>query len=201
MDTAITDAPTDASASRSGVMPFEQEPLESQHAGTVSPRHLLVDAALGALAGAAGVWAMDKVGWWMYRRESDEKLAREHQARPHGMDPAHAAVEKIANATGMDMPTSQPNPAGIAVHYGLGVTPGALYGAARHEFPALRTGNGALYGLGLFLMTDEVTAPLLGIASHPADYPIDAHIRGLVSHVVLGVVTETVLAAADRVRS
>jgi hypothetical protein len=163
-------------------------------------RNVAVDMVLGALAGAAGVWVMDRVGWAMYDREDPAALAQEHQARAGGRDVAHAMVAKFGEVTGADVPTEQPSPAGLAVHYGLGMVPGALYAAARDEVPALRAGNGALYGLGLFVMNDEVAAPLMGVASGPGAYPWQAHARGLISHVVLGVVTESVLKVFDRLR-
>ena len=160
----------------------------------------LVDMAAGAIAGAIGVWAMDKVGWFLYDREDAEALERERRARVDGKDPAHAAVDKVAELTGADLPSAQPSAPGIVVHYALGVVPGALYAAARHEIPQLRAGGGALYGLGLSLTQDEMMAPLLGIAGSPGEYPWEAHARGLISHAALGVVTETVLTLFDRVR-
>jgi hypothetical protein len=164
------------------------------------PRNVALDLLLGAVAGAAGVWVMDRVGWLMYDREDPAALAHEHRARPGDRDVAHAMVAKAGEATGTDVPTEQPNRGGLAVHYGLGMMPGALYAAARHEVPALRAGNGALYGFGLFAMNDELAAPLLGVASGPGAYPPQAHVRGLVSHVVLGVVTESLLKLFDRAR-
>jgi hypothetical protein len=163
-------------------------------------RNVALDLLLGAVAGAAGVWVMDRVGWLMYEREDPSALAQEHRARPGDRDVAHAMVAKVGEVTGVDVPAEQPNSAGLAVHYGLGMLPGALYAAARHEVPALRAGNGAVYGLGLFAMNDELAAPLLGVASGPDAYPWQAHARGLVSHVVLGVVTESVLKLFDRAR-
>lgn len=163
-------------------------------------RNVVVDMALGAVAGAAGVWVMDKVGWYMYNREDPHALAQELHARPYGKDVAHAAVEKVARLVGADVPTPQPSAVGIGVHYALGVLPGALYAAARREVPALRAGGGALYGFGLFAVNDEMAAPLLGIAAGPTEYPWQAHVRGLVSHVVLGMVTEGVLSLFDRAR-
>ncbi|MBG6219000.1 hypothetical protein IWX75_003488 [Arthrobacter sp. CAN_A6] len=163
-------------------------------------RSIAVDMLLGAVAGAAGVWAMDRVGWFLYNHEDPAALEREHQARTGGKDVAHAAIEKAADMTGINLPTGEPNPAGIAMHYALGVLPGALYGAARHKVPALRAGNGALYGCGLFALMDETVDPALGIAAGPTHYPWQAHVRGLVSHIVLGITTETVLRASDRVR-
>jgi hypothetical protein len=53
-------------------------------------------------------------------------------------------VQKVAEAAG----AQQRNGVGIAVHYGLGMGPGALYTHRRRQYPWLRTGRGALYGLG-----------------------------------------------------
>lgn len=194
-------------------------------AGTVAgrPRGVLMDLVLGAAAGAAGVWVMDRVGWFMYDREDQgavaqelparrgggdveftraEASARQGQAQPGtpGKDTAHVAAEKAVRATGVNVRTAQPNPVGIVVHYGLGVLPGALHGVLRRRIPALGAGAGALYGAGLFVVNDEIVAPALGLASGPRQYPWQAHARGLVAHTVLGVVTETVLRAIDRVR-
>jgi hypothetical protein len=167
---------------------------------SASQRNIAVDVVLGAVAGAAGVWVMDPVGWFMYDHEDPAALAQEHRARPGGRDVAHAVVAKVGELTGTDVSTGQPSAPGLAVHYGLGMVPGALYAIARNEVPALRAGNGALYGFGLFAMNDEVAAPLLGVASGPRAYPWQAHVRGLVAHVVLGIVTESVLKLFDRLR-
>lgn len=155
--------------------------------------------ARGAVAGAVGVLAMDVVTWAMYRRESRLDLLREKRARVYGKDTAHALVRHITRAVGSKAGSSEPNGAGIAVHYGLGMGPGALYAVQRHRRPWLRKGGGALYGLLLFLVNDEVAAPLLRLAGPPSAYPVKTHIRGLVGHVVLGVGTEAALnAIGDR---
>lgn len=195
----------------------------SVHLGQQPSRSAAVDVLLGAAAGAAGVWAMDRVGWFLYNREDPDAIARELQARrgeggveysgaekealdrqppsqPGGKDVAHAGVEKVAWITGIDVRTSQPNAAGIALHYALGVVPGALYGVIRRQLPVLQAGGGAFYGLCLFVLMDEVAAPALGLASGPRDYPWQAHARGAVAHVVLGVATEGLLRVVDRGR-
>ena len=51
----------------------------------------------------------------------------------------------------------------------------------------------------MFLVNDEILAPVLGLASGPAAYPWQAHARGLVGHLVLGAVTDTVLAVTEQV--
>ena len=100
-------------------------------------------------------------------------------------------------AAGSDAGSSEPNGAGIAVHYGLGMAPGALYAQQRQQRAWLRRGNGALYGAALYLANDLVAARLLGIAGPQTKYPWQAHVRGVIGHVVLGVVTESTLNAMD----
>ena len=153
----------------------------------------------GAVAGAVGVWLADRVGWFLYRRDGPATLRRERAARPEGKDPAHVAAGRLAGALGVAPSLPQPHPAGIAVHYALGVVPGALYGALRHRVRGLGAGYGLPYGLGLFLVNDELLAPALGLASGPAAYPWQAHARGLAAHLVLGAATDAACGLFDRV--
>ncbi len=151
------------------------------------------DLARGASAGAVGVWAMDVATWWMYRLESSEALQGEKRARPKGMDPAHAAARYLAETIGSDAAEEEPNAGGIAIHYLLGMAPGAAYARLRRRLPWLRAGRGAMYGAALFVMNDEIANRLLRLSGPQGNYPWQAHLRGLVGHVVLGVVTESTL--------
>ncbi len=153
----------------------------------------------GAISGAVGVWVMDQVGWGMYLREDPQALRQEQMARVGGKDVAHVAANKLAHAVGADLSPEQPHPAGISIHYALGVLPGALYGPLRKRVNGLGAGRGLVYGLGLFLVNDELLAPVLGLASGPTAYPWQAHVRGLVSHLVLGVVTDALCDVLDQV--
>ncbi|MCW2135378.1 hypothetical protein [Arthrobacter sp. VKM Ac-2550] len=104
--------------------------VEEELAATVpgKGRHIAVDLLLGGLAGAAGVWVMDKVGWYLYEREEPRALARELRARVDGKDVAHVLAQKAARLTGMARKVEQPSPIGIGVHYALGILPGAVHG-------------------------------------------------------------------------
>jgi hypothetical protein len=154
---------------------------------------MLVDALSGAVAGAVGVWVMDRVDWAMYRAESPQARQRTKRVRPGGLDPAHVLVNRVAGAFGTTLSPPQPHPAGIAVHYSLGIGPGALYGAFHDRAPVLGVGRGALFGLGLFLVQDEVVNAATGLSARPGQYPWQAHARGLVAHLVYGLVTDSVL--------
>lgn len=157
-----------------------------------------VDMLKGAVAGAIGVWAMDRVDWYMYLRllDTPESRRRTESVRPHGMDPAHAMAHQGARA--LELTPAAPwrdNPAGLAVHYSLGIGPGALYGGRRGRVPYVDAASGLLYGLGLFIVEDEIANPLMRFAAPPQHYPWQAHVRGLVAHLVYGAVTELVMQA------
>lgn len=152
---------------------------------------LVAGAVVGAAAGAIAVWAMDRVDWFAYNHESEEARQRTIAARPSGKDPAHIMVDKVAGMAGKEI--TQPHPAGIAAHYSLGIAPGVIYGALHESLPGLSAGRGTLFGLGLFLMQDEGLNAVTGLSGKPQQYPWQAHARGLVAHVVYGVVMDSVV--------
>lgn len=162
-------------------------------------RDLITDVVKGAVAGAVGVWALDKVTWWLWDRENPVLLQQEQAARPEGLDPAHVMANRAAEAVGARLSPRQPHRAGIAVHYGLGIVPGAAYGALRNRVGGVGAAGGLLYGLGLFLVQDEGLNPILGTSGGPTEYPWQAHARGLVGHLVLGAVTHATLNVLDQV--
>lgn len=156
------------------------------------------DAAVkGAVAGTVGVWVMDVVTWVMYRRESTATIATEKKARKFGKDPAHAAARHVARLAGSDAAQVEPNAGGIFIHYLLGIGPGMLYGKLRRSAPAVTAGKGALWGAGLYVANDLLAGRLLRLMGPQRDYPWQAHVRGVVGHVVLGVTTHAVLEALE----
>jgi hypothetical protein len=62
----------------------------------------------------------------------------------------------------------------------------------------VRTGRGTLYGLALFLIQDEFINSLVGFSGRPEEYPWQVHARGLVGHLVYGVVADVTLDLLDR---
>lgn len=160
---------------------------------------VLGDVVKGAIAGAVGTWLMDQVTWYMWNRQDLATLRREEQeARTEGMDPAHVTANRVARAFGKQLRPAQPHPAGVGVHYGIGIAPAMLYAPLRRRIPVLGAAGGLLYGLGLFLAVDEGVVPALGLAGSPGEYPWQAHLRGLVGHLVLGAGTHATLALLDQ---
>ena len=162
-----------------------------RHAGRARS-DIVLDALVGAIAGAAAVWVMDRVDWFNYRRgvDSHRTRRRTQQARPRGMDPAQVMAAEAGDQAGLALAPRQLDAAGLVVHYGLGIMPGALYGALRGRVDYLDAGRGSLFGLGLFLIQDEGINAAAGLSSRPQDYPWTAHARGLVAHLVYGLVTD-----------
>lgn len=160
---------------------------------------VLKEVVKGAIAGAVSVWMMDRVTWYMYRNEDPEAYLQEKRAQKGGKYVAFVAADKIASAVGTRMNDRQEFIAGKTIHYLLGAMPGALYGLLRHRVNGLDKGRGLLYGLGLFLVMDELIAPLTGLSSGPLAYPWQAHARGLAGHLTVGATTDAAVRVLDKV--
>lgn len=158
---------------------------------------MMTNAVKGALAGAFAVWAMDKLDWFIFNHEDPAARRRTEHVRPGGLDPAHVVANRVANTFGTELTPKQPHPAGIAIHYGLGIGPAAIYGAFRDRLPVSQPGQDHLYGLGLglglFAIQDEGLNRAMGLSADPRRYPWQAHFRGFVAHVAYGVVTNIML--------
>ena len=160
---------------------------------------VLTDAVIGAVAGAAAVWVMDRVDWFNFLHVVPPEARRRTQAvRPGGMDPAHVAADKIATAAGYELEPKGNNPVGQAVHYSVGIAPAVLYSVLRRRAPAVTAGRGALFGVGFFLIEDEGMNALTGLSAPQGEYPWQAHARGLAAHVVYGLALDAALNIADR---
>lgn len=176
----------------------------------------VTDALIGAAAGALGVWVLDRLDWFMWKRESPETRRQTTAARPNGEPPAHVVAGKVEEAIGVDAPAhndvgqriehletkglwKDPHyAAGAAVHYGLGVGPGAIYSVVQEKIPLPGPVRGALYGLTLFVSQDELANTVSGLAGKPRQYPWQAHARGLFQHIAYGIVTDAAITFAKR---
>ena len=87
---------------------------------------------------------------------------------------------------------------GQVVHYSIGIAPAIGYALLRDRLPITGVARGALYGLGLFAMEDEVINTVTGLGAKPQEYPWQDHARGLIAHVLYGVTTELALNAVER---
>ncbi|HVM38147.1 MAG TPA: hypothetical protein VM265_07160 [Sphingomicrobium sp.] len=155
-------------------------------------------ALMGAAAGAVGTWALDRADWRMWNNEGEDARLQTDAVRPFGEPPAHVLASKAQRASGIESTPEQHELAGVAVHYGIGIAPAVAYAVVRDKLPGRGPARGLLYGLGLFLLQDETANAVTGLGAKPNRYPWQAHARGLISHLVYGVVTEMVLNGMDR---
>lgn len=177
---------------------MDLETFEGKPAMRYRPsRSVGMDLFKGAVAGIVATWVMDRVDWVMYRREDPKSRRRTRAVRPEGKDPAHVIASRAAQAMGYD-PVPQDHPAGLAVHYAIGVAPAALYGATRDRVPMVGAGRGLAFGFAMFIAEDEVANPLMGFAAPPQRYPWQPHARGLVAHLVYGLVADAMLTQLNR---
>lgn len=153
----------------------------------------LTKALMGAAAGAIGVWALDRVDWFMWDRMDEADRRRTRAARPGGEPPAHVLATKLETLTGTEPSERLHETAGDVIHYSLGIGPAVAYAMTRDKLPLEGPARGLLYGLGMFLVQDEALNTATGLGGKPGDYPWQDHARGLVAHLVYGLTTEVAL--------
>ena len=134
---------------------------------------------------------MDLVTTGMYEVQPREVTQREAAARPNGKSSVANMVDLFESETGLTVPAERRPLVENAIHYALGVVPGAIYGVVRRHVPVARLGRGLAFGMALFAVNDEYLNTKLGLAGPFDAYPPEAHLRGVAGHAVLGVATET----------
>jgi putative membrane protein len=84
------------------------------------------------------------------------------------------------------------------MHWGFGAAAGAAYGAFAEFYPPVTSKQGASFGMALVALTHDTTLPILGLAAKPQAQTTREHTSELASHIVYGVVTETVRSIVRR---
>lgn len=159
---------------------------------------MVTDIALGAVAGLAATWVMGLVTSYMY--EHEDSAAREEEDAARGGRTAYGtAAERAASAAGADLSDEQIQKLGSGIHWVLGMGAGAAYGALRHRLPAADAAQGLAFGTAFWGLIDEGANTALRLTPGPTAFPWQTHARGLAGHLVFGLVTETILDAADRI--
>ncbi len=151
----------------------------------------------GLVAGAIGAWVMDRTTWLLQDRQPPRAIRREREAWPEGLDVSHALGYKLAGAAGLPGSKNQPSTLGMTAHYLLSIGPAILYAGLRERDLRFAADRGLLYGFLIFVLWDELLSAAAGVAGKPTKYPRQAHLRGLVGHLALGLVTHIALSALE----
>jgi uncharacterized membrane protein YagU involved in acid resistance len=174
--------------------------------------HLWKGLAAGVVGGLVASAVMNKFqALWSRLAEGEERshgaqslqqgaprhgIARELQAVGKD-DDEDDAPERLANAISVgvsqqELTQREKDTAATALHYAMGATSGALYGAAAEIIPAVKVGAGVPFGTVIWLAVDEGLVPAVGLSKSPAEYPLPVHLYSFSSHVVFGLTTELV---------
>jgi putative membrane protein len=116
-----------------------------------------------------------------------EKIFPPHR---HGEpEPQTLLVEKIF---GHRLEGAKKLAATETIHWGFGAATGAAYGALAEFYPAATAKDGAAFGMALTTLTHGTALPALGIGAEPENQTMREKSSDIATHVVYGVVTETV---------
>jgi len=153
---------------------------------------VLRGALAGAIAGLVGAYAMERFqAFWSdtAQRARPRQIASAAKDEPTTVKAAERLTENVFHA---ELPEEIKPVAGEAIHYGMGMLSGAIYGLVADVLPFVRAGNGLLFGAVLWWVADNTAVPAVGLSKRPSAYPPSTHAYALSSHLVYGFVTETV---------
>ena len=159
---------------------------------------LLVDVAVGLLAGLAATWATDLAQEPLRRATPDSVRRREARVSP-GPSSSQVAARRIAEHLGRPVEDRRLRPVAKAVHYGLGMAWGPVYCLLRRHGGMQPLGAGLAAGAALSLVVDEGLTPALGLSAPNRAYPAATHLRGFLAHLVWGAAAALAAEAAYRV--
>jgi hypothetical protein len=108
---------------------------------------------------------------------------------PGSMQAASAIAEPLL---GRRLSEREKEIGGPVMHYLFGAAAGALYGAAAEVDDSSTRGSGIPYGIGVWLLADEIGMHAAGFATKPTDYPVSRHAATLATHIVFGLTVEGV---------
>ncbi len=161
-------------------------------------RDLLAGAAAGALGGAA----LLGLSMTLYDLAKPQDIEREQAIEPR--DPFIVLAQKMQKATGKEMTEHEEKVFEQGVANGLSAVMGAAYALTARQWKLGWLAGGVAFGALFWLVEDEGIGPMMGLAGDNTKYPLEAHLRGLLSHIAFGVVTAGLLEAAglpDRPKS
>jgi len=139
---------------------------------------------VGAAVGYAANRCMDVATSWFYDQQSDASKAREEEVFPGG-----AIVNggrEVARMLGIDADEQRIEQLGIGAHRGMAMAYGAI-GGMLVGFGMRPMRAGLIIGALAFVLVDEALNAVQ-LEPSPTDFPVEAHLRGVVGHVTYGAV-------------
>ena len=143
-----------------------------------------MDVAVGIVSGYAGTKVMEPVAMGLYKLEPEAARRQEDAVRPG--PPYEIAARKTTDLLGIDLEEEQLKKAGMAFHYGLGMSWGPVYTILRRRTGLSPVAAGLLSGASMSLIVDEGVTPMLGFSAPNREYPLVTHLRGFAAHLAFG---------------
>ncbi len=110
--------------------------------------------------------------------------------RTHGEpEPSEVLAEKLVSHP---LHGTEKEVAVQAIHWGFGALAGAAYGALAEYYPQATAKDGAGFGMALASLTYQETLPAMGLSAASEDQSAREKSSEMASHVIYGIVTETV---------
>ncbi len=173
---------------------------------------LLKNAALGAVGGLAGTYAMQMYWQGASAVAGEDPRQWTNEGPPHTLDEmdvagqhhkedesstAAAGREAYEAATGEEPSDDTKSELSYAVHWGYGTAMGALYGVLSGGRDGAGVANGLVFGTALWLLGDELAVPLLGLSQGATAYPPAQHANRLGAHLAYGLALAAVTRTAQ----
>lgn len=117
---------------------------------------------------------------------------------PGQVEPPQFAVAHAAAAVGVALPLATVQTAGKSLHWTFGTITGGVYGVVAELYPQATAWRGGAFGLALNRATHEGLLPKLNLVPPIAEQTSQERISEWVTHVVYGVVTESVRRAVRK---
>jgi uncharacterized membrane protein YagU involved in acid resistance len=163
------------------------------------PRGSLVAGAIGGLAGTVAM-SLFEITWSSLASPPRPARRLEHagrgprhaaQSEPRSHEKPRSTSEQLIDTIShklLDHEPTQPQREylGSAFHYAFGAAAGTIYAALAPRYPKLTAARGALYGLLVWLLADELLVPALRIADPPWRSPLRLHLYSIGAHLAYG---------------
>lgn len=149
-------------------------------------RETLIDIFSGVVGGIVATHVNDYVEKVFWELTPETEKAREPETEDDSS--AESAARMLLECVEDSPPEDEVEIAKMGVHYGLGAAWGPLYCWLRRHGGMSPLATSVTSGTALSLLVDETLNPVLGITLPNEAYPESAHVRGVMTHVIWGLV-------------
>ncbi len=156
----------------------------------------LITRSLGT--GFVATQALDVVSAWLYENLSPEIREEEDRVR-NGRQAYEVAVARAADHFGYALNGDEIKYWGWKFHRAFGILGGLQYVLLRKMYPKVGQGMGLAYGLGFFLVVDELVIYLAKLTPGPTKFSWRTHLRGAIAHLAYGVAAELTYRSFDKI--